>query len=65
MAAFHFALAVGGAAIFSLYIVYDVWAISQRLSPDEYITAAISLYLDIVNLFLHILQILAQLSSRD
>jgi len=65
MATFHFALAVGGAAIFSLYIVYDVWLISQRLSPDDYIPAAISLYLDIVNLFLHILQILASLKGRD
>lgn len=65
MAAFHFALAVGGAALFSLYIVYDVWQISQRLSPDEYVTAAISLYLDILNLFLHILQILASLKGRD
>ena len=35
MASFHFALAVGGAVIFSLYIVFDVWQISQRLSPDE------------------------------
>ena len=47
-------------------IVYDVHQISQRLSPDDYISAAISLYLDIVNLFLHILRILAEISgSRD
>ena len=64
-AGFHCALAVGGAAVFSLYIVYDVHLISKRLSPDEYIPAAITLYLDIVNLFLHILRILAQLQSRD
>jgi len=64
--AMHLALAVGGAAIFSLYIVYDVHEISKRLSPDDYISAAISLYLDIVNLFLHILRILAEISgSRD
>ena len=49
MASFHFALAVGGAAIFSLYIVYDVFLISKRLSPDEYVPAAITLYLDILN----------------
>jgi len=61
----HFAMAVGGAFLFSLYIVYDVHEIAKRLSPDEYVHAAISLYLDIINLFLHILRILASLQSRD
>ena len=50
---------VGGAALFSLYIVYDVYMISKRTSPDDYVPAAIELYLDIANLFLHILRILA------
>jgi len=61
----HTALAVGGAALFSLYIVYDVYMISCRLSPDEYIPAAISLYLDILNLFLHILRILSSMQRSD
>jgi len=65
MSAMHTALAVAGAAIFSLYIVYDVHEISKRMSPDEYISASIALYLDIVNLFLHILRILASLQQRD
>ena len=56
---------MGGAALFSLYIVYDVHEISKRVSPDEYINAAISLYLDIINLFLYILRILAAMQSRD
>ena len=30
-----FALAVAGAALFSIYIVYDVHMIATRLSPDE------------------------------
>jgi len=63
--AMHFALSVGGALVFALYIVYDVSLIAQRLSPDEYVSAAISLYLDIINLFLHILRILAELQGRD
>ena len=32
----------------------------RRLSAEEYILAAINLYLDILNLFLHILRILAR-----
>ena len=108
----HLALAMGGAVLFSAYIVrsgrslvspplspastlfralaqvYDVHMIANRcrgrgaatgtvctppadrrdvgnrLSPDEYIHASISLYLDIVNLFLHLLRILSEL-HRD
>ena len=62
-ASLQFALAVGGAVIFSLYIVFDVYMISCRLSPDEYVTAAIDLYLDIANLFLHLLRILASMQQ--
>lgn len=38
--------AVGGALIFSGYIVYDTYMIENRLSPDEYIVGAICLYLE-------------------
>ena len=38
--------AAGGCLIFSGYIVYDTYIITKRLSPDEYILAAISLYLE-------------------
>ena len=50
-----------GAVVFSLFIIYDTHMIMRRLSPEEYIFAAINLYLDIINLFLHILKML----SRD
>mmetsp|Transcript_52595 Transcript_52595/g.122413 ORF Transcript_52595/g.122413 Transcript_52595/m.122413 type:complete len:260 (-) Transcript_52595:71-850(-) len=53
--------ATGGSVLFSLYIMFDTWKIEQVFGPDDYIIAAIELYLDIVNLFLYILQIL----SRD
>ena len=61
----HLALSVGGAAIFSLYIVYDVHMIAKRLSPDEYVLGAITLYLDIINLFLHLLRILSELQRNN
>ncbi|KAI9432144.1 inhibitor of apoptosis-promoting Bax1-domain-containing protein [Russula earlei] len=50
--------AIGGTLLFSGYIVYDTYLINKRLSPDEYILGAISLYLDFVNLFLSILRLL-------
>jgi protein lifeguard len=42
--------AAGGCLIFSGYIVYDTYLINKKLSPDEYIMGAISLYLDFLNL---------------
>ena len=40
----------GGTLLFSGYVVFDTYMINNRLSPDEYIMAAISLYLDFINL---------------
>ncbi|KAG8899880.1 hypothetical protein FRB99_006398 [Tulasnella sp. 403] len=56
--------AIGGAIIFSGYIVYDTFIITKKLSPDEAIIAAISLYLDLLNLFLSILRILNNVEER-
>ncbi|TPX37490.1 hypothetical protein SmJEL517_g00545 [Synchytrium microbalum] len=44
--------------LFCGYIVYDTQMIFERLSPDEYIIAAVELYLDLLNLFLAILRVL-------
>ncbi|GFY78044.1 protein lifeguard 1 [Trichonephila inaurata madagascariensis] len=51
-----------GALIFSLYLVYDTQLLigghhKYSISPEEYIFAALNLYLDIINLFIYILQI--------
>ncbi|XP_014677966.1 PREDICTED: protein lifeguard 4-like [Priapulus caudatus] len=51
-------LSAGGAIVFSLFIVYDLSMLMHKLSPEEYIIAAINLYLDIINLFLYILRLL-------
>mmetsp|Transcript_1658 Transcript_1658/g.3173 ORF Transcript_1658/g.3173 Transcript_1658/m.3173 type:complete len:241 (-) Transcript_1658:511-1233(-) len=60
-----FAISVGGACIFSLYIVFDTSMLMERHSVDEYILAAINLYLDIINLFMYILRILAELKGNQ
>jgi len=56
--------AIGGCLIFTGYIVYDTYMINNRLSPDEFIMGAISLYLDFINLFLSILRLLSNLQDR-
>jgi FtsH-binding integral membrane protein len=44
---------------FIIAAVYDTHAIMKRLSPDEYIMGAMSLYLDFINLFLYILRVVS------
>merc|ERR1711902_322024 len=51
-----------GALIFSLYIIYDTQLMmggkhKYSLSPEEYIFAALNIYLDVINLFMYILMI--------
>ncbi|EZG48572.1 inhibitor of apoptosis-promotor [Gregarina niphandrodes] len=57
----------GGAIIFSGYILVDTQLLvgngEVQLSPDDYIGAALNIYLDIINLFMSILQLLA--ASQD
>ena len=35
-----------GAGIFSAYLVFDTWRISQELDVDDYVEGAIQLYMD-------------------
>ena len=52
-----------GSIIFSLYIVYDTDNLIKRFDYDEYIWASISLYLDIINLFLSLLNLFGAADS--
>lgn len=57
--------AAAGVGIFSMYLVYDTQKImggrhAQQFGIDDYVFAAIQLYLDIINLFLYILQLLGR-----
>lgn len=52
-----------GALIFSVYLIYDTQMMmggkhKYSISPEEYIFAALNLYLDIVNIFMYILTII-------
>jgi FtsH-binding integral membrane protein len=52
-----------GAAIFVGFTLYDFSNIKLRYGPDDYVMATVSLYLDFLNLFLFLLQILTSLSG--
>lgn len=57
-----------GALIFSVYLIYDTQLMmggkhKYSISPEEYIFAALNLYLDIVNIFMYILTIIG--AARD
>ena len=58
------ALSVFGVILFSMYLVYDTQLImgnhSNSLSIDEYIWAAMMLYVDIIQIFLQILKLLGE-----
>ncbi|KAB0400899.1 hypothetical protein E2I00_008918 [Balaenoptera physalus] len=57
-------LAAIGALLFCGFIIYDTHSLMHRLSPEEYVLAAISLYLDIINLFLHLLRVLEAVNKK-
>lgn len=59
------ALAWLGAILFSLYIGYDYWKAQQYPKTlDNAIDSAIDIYLDIINLFVRILEILGKKSKN-
>ena len=61
--------AVGGCLLFSCYIVYDTQLIvggqhkKHQFGMDDYVFAALNIYLDIINLFVYLLRLLN--SRRD
>ena len=44
--------------IFGGLLVFDTWRIRNVYGPDEYVGAAVNIYLDLLNLFLGILRVL-------
>ena len=48
-----------GSVLFSLFILYDTSRIMRTHQSDEYVSGALSLFLDFINLFLFILRLLS------
>lgn len=44
--------------VFSGMLVYDTWRLRNQYGPDDYVLAAVQIYLDLLNLFTAILRLL-------
>ena len=48
-----------GVLIFSGLLVFDTWRMRNVYGPDDYVMAAVSIYLDLLNMFMFILSLLS------
>jgi FtsH-binding integral membrane protein len=48
-----------GVLLFSGLLVFDTWRLRNAFGPDDYVMAAVSIYLDLLNMFLFILSLLS------
>uniref|UniRef100_A0A7E4UM84 Inhibitor of apoptosis-promoting Bax1-domain-containing protein n=1 Tax=Panagrellus redivivus TaxID=6233 RepID=A0A7E4UM84_PANRE len=53
-----FVMSVAGALLFSVYLIIDVDMIMNHFSEEDYIIACCTIYMDIIGLFLRLLEIL-------
>ena len=51
-------LAAAAVLVFSGLLIFDTWRLRNVFGPDDYVIAAVNIYLDLLNLFLAILRIL-------
>jgi FtsH-binding integral membrane protein len=45
--------------LFSALLVFDTWRLKNVYGPDDYVMAAVNIYLDLLNMFLFILSLLS------
>ena len=50
--------------VFSGLLVFDTWRLRNVFGPDDYVQAAVTIYLDLLNMFLFILRLLGNGNRR-
>ena len=58
-------LAGVGTLLFSGLLVFDTWRLRHMYGPNDYVLAAVNIYLDLLNLFLFILRLLMGGNRRN
>ena len=51
-------ISAGAVLVFSGLLVYDTWRLRNIFGPDDYVAAAVHIYLDLINMFVAILNLL-------
>ncbi len=51
-------IAAVGVLLFSGLLIYDTWRLKNEYGPDDYVMAAVQIYLDLLNMFLFVLRLL-------
>lgn len=66
---FHFVIALVSAILFTMFLIYDLQMLmggrSREFDPDMYVIAALNIYIDIIQIFLNVLQIIGLLGGGD
>lgn len=62
---FTLGYSMAGVFIFSGFVLYDMSNIQRRYADDQYVDAALALYLDFLNLFVLMLQLLMSFSGKN
>lgn len=47
-----------GTMLFGALLVFDTWRLRNQFGPDDYVIAAVTIYLDLLNIFMFILRLL-------
>lgn len=61
----HLWIAAVGVLIFSGLLVFDTWRLRNVYGPDDYVQAAVQIYLDLLNMFMFILALLGGRRSSN
>jgi FtsH-binding integral membrane protein len=54
----HLWIAAVGVVVMSGLLIYDTWRLKNAYDPDEYVVAAVRIYVDLLNMFMFILSLL-------
>jgi FtsH-binding integral membrane protein len=54
----HLWIAAVGVVIMSGLLIFDTWRLKNAYDPDEYVVAAVRIYVDLLNMFMFILALL-------